>query len=386
MPRLTRLTFFHVPVPLRRRVVHASRTRAHNDALFVSAETDDGRVGWGEGLPREYVTGETIDTCLAALDRVTAPPAFADDAAVLAWLHGPFLSGSPEEDARPGFGNTVRCAVETAVLDAFGVDPFVHLAPPSKPEACLRLRGRVEGSVVRYGVVLSAGKPVKRRVEALAYRLWGFRDAKLKLGVGDDGAAARRARRWFGPHIALRADANEAWEPGEVAAKCDMLAGLGYESVEQPVPRGREHELPPGLALPVVWDESVCGPADAKRLRALDPRCRFNLRLSKNGGLLRLWDVYRFASQRGIGCQLGCMVGEAGVLSAAGRRLAAAADWTRLEGGYGRHLVAEPFTAEDWTFGRGGVAAVPAGGRYPGATVQADALRAAAVRSVTRAF
>ena len=384
MPRLTGLTFFHVHVPLRRRVVHATRTRTHNDALFVCAETDDGRVGWGEGLPREYVTGETIDTCLAALDRLTVPPAFADEKAVLAWLHGPFLPGSPEEDARPGFGNTVRCAVETAVLGAFGVDPFPHLAPlppPSKPEACLRLRGSV-----RYGVVLSAGKPVKRRVEALAYRLWGFRDAKVKLGVGDDEAAARRARRWFGPRVALRADANEAWEPAEVAAKCDMLAGLGYESVEQPVPRGREPELPPGLALPVMWDESVCCPADAKRLHALDPTCRFNLRLSKNGGLLRLWDVYRFAAGSGIGCQLGCMVGEAGVLSAAGRRLAGAADWTRLEGGYGRHLVAEPFTAEDWTFGRGGVAAVPAGGRYPGATVKADAVRAAAARAAARRF
>ena len=386
MPRLTGLTFFHVPVPLRRRVMHASHTRTHNDALFVRVETDDGRVGWGEGLPREYVTGETIDTCLAAANRIAEPPAFADDGAVLRWLHGPFLPGSPEETARPGFGNTVRCAVETAVLDAFEIDPFPHLSLPSKPEAFLRLRGGVEKSVVCYGVVLSAGKPVKRRLEALAYRLWGFRDAKVKLGVGDDGAAARRARRWFGPRVALRADANEAWEPAEVAAKCDMLAALGFESVEQPVPRGREHELPPGLALPVVWDESVCGPADAGRLHALDQTCRFNLRLSKNGGLLRLWDAYRFAAERGIGCQLGCMVGEAGVLSAAGRRLAGAADWTRLEGGYGRHLVADPFTAEDWTFGRGGVAAVPAGGGYPGATVKADAVRAAAVRSVVREF
>ena len=80
------------------------------------------------------------------------------------------------------------------------------------------------------------------------------------------------------------------------------------------------------------------------------------------------------------------MVGEAGVLSAAGRWLAARADWTRLEGGFGRYLVAEPFTEEDWTFGRGGVAPVPPGAAYPGATVRGAAIRAAAVRRESRAF
>ena len=378
--RLASLTFFHVLVPLRRRVTHASHSRTRNETLFVRAETTAGRVGWGEGLPREYVTGESIDDCLAAPPRLTDPPDFPDDAAVARWLHGPFLPGCARERDRPGFGNSVRCAVETAVLAAFGVDPGPFLAPP-EPTA----RRRVAAEV-RYGVVLTTTKPWKRRALALAYRAWGFRDAKLKLGTGDDEVAARQARRWFGPRVALRADANEAWDPAEVAAKCEMLAELGFESVEQPVPRGREHELPAGLALPVTWDESVCSPADAKRLHALDPTCRFNLRLSKNGGLLRTWDVYRWAAARGVPCQLGCMVGEAGILSAAGRWLAGRANWTRLEGGYGRHLVADPFTAEDWTFGRGGRAPVPAGPRYPPCTVLGDRIAAAAVRSKVRRF
>ena len=377
------LTFYHVRVPLRRRVTHASHSRTHNDALFVRAETADGRVGWGEGLPREYVTGETIDDCLAAPPRIAEPPDFADDAAVVAWLHGPFLPACARERERPGFGNTVRCAVETAVLGAFGVDPGPFLEALPKPEACLRLRCVGQ---IRYGVVLTTSKPWKRRAAALAYRAWGFRDAKVKLGFADDAAVARQARRWFGPRVALRADANEAWDPAEVAGKCDMLAALDYESVEQPVPRGREGDLPAGLAVPVTWDESVCCPADAKRLHALDPACRFNLRLSKNGGLLRTWDVLRWAADRGVPCQLGCMVGEAGVLSAAGRWLAGRAGFTRLEGGYGRHLVAEPFTREDWTFGRGGVAAVPRGDRYPPCTVRGDRIAAAAVRSESRRF
>ncbi|MFH5803368.1 enolase C-terminal domain-like protein [Alienimonas sp. DA493] len=375
MPRLARLTFHHVRVPLRRKVSHASHTRTENDALFVKAETDDDRTGWGEGLPRAYVTGETVESCFAQLPRLEPPPPLPDDESVLRWLHGPFL---PAPSDRPGDGNTVRCAVETAVLAAFGVDPLPHLKRP-------RDQGEEPRDRVQYSVVLTTGKAWKRRAAALAYRLWGFRDAKLKLGVGDDAAAARQARRWFGPHVALRADANEAWEPAEVAAKCEMLAAWGFESVEQPVPRGREEELPTGLALPIVWDESVLCPADAKRLHALDPTCRFNLRLSKNGGLLRLWDVFLWAKKHDVPCQLGCMVGETGLLSAAQRAIAGF-DWTRLEGGYGRHLVAEQFTEEDWTFGRGGRAGVPPGGSYPPTRVRGGAIESVAVRRESRSF
>ena len=48
--------------------------------------------------------------------------------------------------------------------------------------------------------------------------------------------------------------------------------------------------------------------------------------------------------------------------------------------------MAEPFTAEDWTFGRGGVAPVPAGPAYPPATALGGRIAAAAVRSETRVF
>ena len=380
MPALARLAVHHVRVPLRRRVSHASHSRRSNDTLLVRAELIDGRVGWGEGLPRPYVTGETIDTCLSLTDSLAGSlwESWDSPAELAARLHGPFL---PVEEPRPGFGNTVRCAVETALFAAAGSDPAGFL---KDRDSSFEVPRRV-----RYGAVIATRKPWKRRAQALAFRAYGFRDVKVKLGFGDDEAAAKAVRRWCGPRVRLRADANEAWAPAEVPAKCRMLAGLGYESVEQPVPRGAETELPPfapaggGLELPVVWDESVCSPADAERLIAHDPGCRFNLRLSKNGGLLRLWDVARLAAEAGVSCQLGCMVGETGVLSGAGRWLAGRPvpghPWTWLEGGFGRHLVREPFTAEDFTFGPGGHAPLDPAAGYPGVTVDEAAVAAATV-------
>ena len=66
--RINDLTAWHVRIPLKRTVRHASYTRRETDSIVVRCRLDDGSEGWGEGLPREYVTGETIDTAVAQLE------------------------------------------------------------------------------------------------------------------------------------------------------------------------------------------------------------------------------------------------------------------------------------------------------------------------------
>ena len=76
------------------------------------------------------------------------------------------------------------------------------------------------------------------------------------------------------------------------------------------------------------------------------------------------------AHQSGLGYQLGCQVGETGILSAAGRHFAASVGGIRfLEGSFDRYLVRERLTAEDLTFGVGGYAPALSG---PGLGVNID--------------
>src|SRR5215475_11665616 len=63
------LTAYHVRIPLRRRIRHASHTRTETDNLLVRCVLEDGSTGYGEGVPRDYVTGETIDSSLDLLKR-----------------------------------------------------------------------------------------------------------------------------------------------------------------------------------------------------------------------------------------------------------------------------------------------------------------------------
>src|SRR5262245_52963909 len=65
--RVAELQVFHVRIPLRRSVRHASHARSQTDNVVVRCRLDDGTTGWGEGVPREYVTGESIESTLALL-------------------------------------------------------------------------------------------------------------------------------------------------------------------------------------------------------------------------------------------------------------------------------------------------------------------------------
>ena len=56
------LKLFKVAVPLKKVVRHASFERSVSENLVVRVTLSDGVVGYGEGVPRSYVTGETLET------------------------------------------------------------------------------------------------------------------------------------------------------------------------------------------------------------------------------------------------------------------------------------------------------------------------------------
>ena len=349
----------HVRIRLRRPVKHASHTRTETDNVVVVCKLADGSVGYGEGVPREYVTGETIDSALSLLvasDLAARLTPCANFTEVLALAENFRLNPIPGDD-RECRGNAARCAVELALLDAYGRsfgEPLMNAAKLLAPEL-YDPRARVQYS----GVILSA-KGWKSRLLALYYRIQGFRQIKVKVGINgiDDAKRLKVLRRMLGSNRDIRLDANEAWSPGEVVERILALERFGISSVEQPVP----HEDAGSLTavrlrtkVPIMLDESLCGLVDAQR--AVDAKTcdLFNLRLSKCGGFIPSLRLAQFAVRHGLGYQLGCQVGETGILSAAGRHFATSVKGIRnLEGSFDRHLVWDALTTADLTFGRGG--------------------------------
>src|SRR6185312_3234319 len=120
--QIVELEAAHVRIPLKRKVTHASHSRTETDNIVVRCVLSDGSVGFGEGVPRDYVTGETIDFSIDLLKRSDLgnqlPPCH-DFLQVVQAAERFKLLPVPGDD-RMIQGNAARCAVELAVLDAFG--------------------------------------------------------------------------------------------------------------------------------------------------------------------------------------------------------------------------------------------------------------------------
>ena len=320
----------------------------------------DSVVGFGEGVPRDYVTGETIDSALDLFKRSDLGKQLDTDCQdFVAAVH---LAERLQLPATPGDermiqGNAARCAVELAVLDAFGRalgEPFTRVTEIVAPDL---YKFRPE---VRYSGVITNPRRWKKRLVPLMYRLAGFAQVKLKVGMEgqDDVKRTRTIRRWLGSKVDLRVDANEAWSPADVVERIRDLERFGITSVEQPV----KHEDVKCLAevrkqinTPIMLDESLCGEVDAERAVQSGWCDLFNLRLSKCGGFIPSLRLAQLAKRHGLACQLGCQVGETAILSAAGRHFATSVDGLRyIEGSFDRYLVWERLSQEDITFSRRG--------------------------------
>jgi len=386
---ISTLKLFKVAVPLKKVVRHASFERSVSENLVVRVTLSDGVAGYGEGVPRSYVTGETLETTFAALESqdwariIGRPSNFVEVVERVKALTLPEI----ESDPRGMSGNAARCALELAVLDAYGrrfnesVGRAIELS-------------RVEGLDLfpkpwrdRYSGAITAESSRAERISALKIRLYGFKQVKIKVGAEgqDDPRRLSRMRTILGRRMDIRLDANEAWSASEVIDRVAPLLPFGPSALEQPVPHaqvGALTELRPRLGVPVMLDESLCGYPDAQS--AVDHRTAdlLNVRLSKCGGIFPSLRIIGLAKRSGLGIQLGCHPGETSLLSAAGRHLASRVAGLRyVEGSYDRHILGANLTRHDLTFGYGG-RAWPLNG--PGLGVEVDPAALEAMTVLTR--
>ena len=351
------LRAYRVQIPLKSKIRHASHVRNSSENLVVECKLDDGTTGFGEGVPREYVTGETIDFSLDLLNRTdwsqiqNPNEQFGDAVEMIRSLTLPHV----ENDLRGCVGNAARCAAELALLDAFGkrfgvsLQRLAEFVPET--ESIRKLKDRCQ-----YSGAVTSKSWHREFISAVKLKIVGFPHIKIKVGTAgqDDPARLKMFRRVFGWRKDFRIDANEAWTPANVVAQIQSLMPYGITAVEQPV----THENRLCLAdvrnqvdVPIMHDESLCSMADAKEAVEKKTCDIFNIRLSKCGGLIRSMELAAFARRHGLKYQLGCQIGETGILSAAGRSFACSIDHIRyLEGSYDRHLVRERLTDQDITF------------------------------------
>jgi muconate cycloisomerase len=337
MARIERFEILATDFPFRKPFKHAAAERRSSYSLLVRCDTDTGPPGYGECLPREYVTGETREGAFELLKERILPRLvgreFGSLDEVTEYL-GCCDGKAPAEWVEPDVPQTAAwCVVDLALLDAFG-------RAFGEP---VRLEGDVTWPpAVRYSVVISSEASLKT---LLAIRFAGVKQVKLKVEAEGDLAAAQRARRWLGRRCDIRVDANMAWDADEALAAMGRLSGVGIHSYEQPIPADDIE----GLARlvresgqDVMADESLGDRDSLDRLIEMKACTAVNVRISKCGGLLAARARCREALEAGLKVQVGCQVGESSLLSAAHLVLVTAVRRvTYAEGCFGHLLLRE---------------------------------------------
>lgn len=343
---------FLLQIPFRLSFSHSKAARRASDSILVRCVLNDGTVGYGESLPRPYVTGETMQRVAENLIKRFLPRLqsfdpcdFDEVTARCENLYEEMRKAFP--DAGRYIGASV-CAAELALLDAYGK----HFGKPCIP-------GGEKSTTTRISSVIgSCSKPVMVAF-ALATRLWGFQSVKLKVGAERDDANFRIARRLLGSTVQLRVDVNGVWTADQTLEwlKHNMFKNL--VAVEQPVAADDFEglkRLTETAGVDIITDESLRDLEDAKRLS--DQKCCqvFNIRISKCGGLYHSLKIARLAADRGLSVQIGCQVGETSILSAAALRLLSLLGEVRfLENCYGGLLLKQDLTEKSLRFRRAGV-------------------------------
>ena len=212
-----------------------------------------------------------------------------------------------------------------------------------------------------------------------------MRHLKIKADGEVWREALAEARAALGDAVTIAVDANGSWDLGAAREHLRAMERFDVAWVEQPLPRGREDEIPElagSSAIPLMADESLTTLEEALALVRPGGYRLFNLRLSKLGGLAASHRIARLAGESGVRVQVGCQVGESSLLSAAGRILAATLPgYEALEGSYGTRLLESDVTDQPYEFGTGGGAAVQ---RTPGLgiAVAPERMRPLVVKSI----
>lgn len=366
-----KLDIWHLRLGFLSPIKHNLATHQGSDNLVLRVTTDDGMTGFGEGVPRAFVTGEVLSDSLLFLRQVLAPAIlareFSSPRALLQGLRRLY------EQAQAQRHPAAFCALEMALLDAAGRTwdmPVTGLIGP-------KMRTSLE-----YSAVIPLMSPESMRHLLRLVKMNHMRFVKLKVGTDDDLSTLRLVRDELGDDVDIRVDANSAWTPSEAIARLKEMQPYHISAVEQPVAKADFaglKQVSEAVQIPVIADESLCNEDDAKSLIDLKACRIFNIRLSKCGGLGTATRISQMAEAAGIVCQLGCHVGETSILSAAGRQFALTVPHlSYVEGSFSPYLLVRDVVSQPVVFNSGGMA-VELPGPGLGIEVLVSALEALAV-------
>ncbi|WP_188456654.1 dipeptide epimerase [Virgibacillus oceani] len=290
---------FQAAIPLKKQFKTALRTVTIAESVVVKVTCDNGVIGFGEAPPTHVITGDSLASVDYMLTEVFKPLLIGESLLYREQLF--------EKIQTAAVGNTsAKAALDMALYDCIAQQARMPLAQ--------FLGGYHETIETDYTV--SVNSPGEMAEDAQQYVNDGFSVLKVKVGkdlIKTDVARIQAIREQIGSDVFIRLDANQGWDAkGAVKAIRQMEdLGLDIELIEQPV---KAHDLE-GLKYvtdhtdtPIMADESVFSPMDAKRVLEMRAADLINIKLMKTGGIHQALKIAKLAQIYGVDCMVGSMI------------------------------------------------------------------------------
>ncbi|RZV42270.1 MAG: o-succinylbenzoate synthase [Acidimicrobiia bacterium] len=274
---------FVIDIPLRSGYEAAGHGLSRRRGVIV-ALSDAGLTGWGEFVELPGYSPETTETALAS------------------------LAGSPVTHSNP----MAVSARRTAELDLEAKTRGVSLAA---------LLGASPGPVAAGAVVARFGDVAATLSEAAERVAEGYRKLKIKIGPGFDLEPLAELRNRY-PDLALAADANGAYRPGEVPSGLDEVDLLYLEQPYRPETGWEAFaRLRTNLSTPICLDESITTLPTLRSAIAAAACDAVNVKPARLVGLRAAVEIHDLAVDAGLGLVVGGLL-ETGIGRAASAALA----------------------------------------------------------------
>jgi len=346
------ITIHRVSLPFATSFSHSLRKRNSVSNIVVEIIAHGGQLkGYGEGAPRSYVTGETpasVTQCITGfLNRPSFPWELNEVFQI--WRFVDSLTGQREH-------NVAICALEMALLDILGKYQHRHILEYFPHD---HYTGKIS-----YGAAFPLAATEKIRDICRLVQQMQMTKLKLKLGsvFSENESILQTIRSQFGKTYDLKVDVNGVWDRQIAGRHVDLIKEYDVKVVEQPMWPGDPdigpfaHELKKN-GTRLMADESACTLKETQNLMREGWYDMINIRLSKCGGIRNSLKIIDYLRTHRIPFQIGCQLGESGLLSAAGRTLSLLCrDARYYDGSYDEFLLKENITTENVTFGLRGEA------------------------------
>lgn len=309
--KIERIEPIAVSLPLTQPIKRAKGVLTSADNVLVRIEAG-GVVGWGEAGAAPTMTGEFVESMVAAVKHLA-----------------PFLDEAPLDVAevsarmeRNLYGNSgAKAAIEMAVHDALG---------KSLGKPVYELLGGKRRSRIPALRMIASGNLPGDVAEATRCKAEGYVAYKIKVGAGavqEDIERTRAVCAVLGSGVLISADANQNWSVAQALEYVRAVAGTPLNFLEQPVAADNlagMAEIAAATRIAVGCDEGVHGLADIRNHHAAHAAHGVSLKAIKLGGLRPMYDAASLCDDLGMHVNLACKIAESGIATAAVLHMAAA--------------------------------------------------------------